>query len=243
MWVVGCTPSADDTGDPSSAAPSPEAAPTSPTRTEADTAAQRAGQAWDPTAWTPTVQVEPVIISEGEREAYYQDLVRRRAEDSGLTVLPDASLIAWASSPAEYGALRARCLQDAGFPAVSDGGAGVHFDPGIPAAQEEDFAAASYVCELQYPLDPRAARDWSDSQLALVYDYWDQYYIPCLEAHGHAVSRESQPSREVFVSSFNTQQRAAWWPSEAVTALSIDERRALATTCPELPPPAAMYGQ
>lgn len=223
-------------------APPATSAP-SPARPEAQPGVEPHQRAWDPASWVPTVRVDPVVMSDADLDSYYQDLVRRRADDSGLDSLPQASFISWSASPAEYGSQRARCLQEAGFPAKSDGGAGVYFDPPIPPAQEDSFAAASYVCELQHPLDPRAAGDWSDSQLALIYDYWDEYYIPCLEAHGHSVSRDQQPSREVFVSSFHTQQRASWWPSDAVASLPVDDRRTLSATCPEMPPPAAMYGQ
>lgn len=66
-----------------------------------------------------------------------------------------------------------------------------------------------YVCQAQYPMDPGFAQDWTDEQLGIVYDYWEQYYIPCMEAHGHPVDDTDKPSRETYIAAFHTQDRLA----------------------------------
>lgn len=100
-----------------------------------------------------------------------------------------------------------------GLPAVSDGDTGTYVEPGVPESQEEALDLASYVCGAQYPLDPVFAQDWTQDQLRLAYDYWDQYCIPCMEAHGYTISRADQPSRETYVAAFHTSERISWWPN------------------------------
>lgn len=188
------------------------------------------------------MQVTPKHFSDADLEAYYTELLSSRATDAGLTAPPQVSRVGWATSLSEYGDQMARCLQDAGFPAVSDGAGGTAFKPGVPPSQEAALDEATYVCNARYPLHPAIAEGWSEEQVGLVYDYWDQYYIPCMEAHGHPISRADQPSREAYVGAFNSPQRISWWPNSASIDLPIDERRALSTVCPEYPPAEVMYG-
>ena len=152
---------------------------------------------WDPMAWEATVQIMPVSMSEGEREQYYQDTLARRAQESNLVSPPSVERVRFSQGNFEYSANMASCLQEQGFPAVHEGRS-YSFSPGVPLAQEAALDEAMYVCDARYMMDPVYAQDWSEAQLGLVYDYWTQYYIPCVEAHGYVVAGES-PSRQAYM--------------------------------------------
>lgn len=245
LLLGACSPAAEAPQDPAPpTGPGATAEAILPTSGAPSTPASKGGdQVWDPAAWEPTVRIERIGFTDAEREAYYQEMLQRYAEQSGLTDPPAVARLGWAGSRAEFGERMAACMTEAGFPAESDGDAGVFYTPGIPASQEEASTLAMYVCEAQYPLDPALAQEWSEDQLRLVYDYWDQYFIPCMEAHGVAVSREEQPSREAYVVAFHTASRFRWWPNDALMGLPDSRRQELERSCPPYPPAAVMYGE
>lgn len=163
------------------------------------------------------------------------------AQESNLVSPPSVERIRFSQGHFEYSANMASCLQEQGFPAVHEGRS-YSFRPGVPLAQEAALAEATYVCEARYMMDPVYAQDWSEAQLGLVYDYWTQYYIPCVEAHGYVVAGEP-PSRQAYVSAFHTQDRIPWWPSDTTEMLSADKLAEIEGTCPAHPPDELMYGQ
>ena len=243
LLLGGCATDAPTPPPSSSAGKPPSEVTNDSAPASTDPPASEARSTWDPEDWTPTVRVARVTFTDEERKEYYDQLLERRAQDLNVENPPEVELVAWQQGLAAFGDAQARCLQDAGFPAVSDGVGGTYFDPGVPESQDEALGLASFICGAKYPVDPVYSQDWSSEQVALVYDYWDQYYIPCMEAHGHPIGRNDQPSRESFVASFGTPDRISWWPNMASQALEPQDRQSLAATCPEFPPDAAMYGQ
>ena len=247
MTVAACSGTSDVDG-PATPSTAMDAADTSVVEgpatpsTAMDAAGTSAGARWDPNAWVPTVRVTPVVYSDMEREQHWNEMVVRYAAESGLDSPPPVHLVTWTETPRENSTLVARCLQEHGFPAIADPLGGVAFDPGVPEAQDEALNQALYICNLQYPLDPAKTLDWSEDQLHLVYDYWDEYYIPCMEAHGHPVDTTNRPSREAFIGAFHTSERYDWWPSEGFQNLPRADQEKLIGTCPPYPPDAAMYG-
>ncbi len=143
---------------------------------------------------------------------------------------------------ADYGVAIEECLGEKGFTAEHDGRGGFHFPTGIPAHQEEAYQEARYICNAMYPMNPVLAQEWSSEQLGLLYDYWDQYLIPCLAAHDITVNTTNQPSREVFINKFHTPDRARWWPSDYVEMLPPNEKANIEPACPPQPPPEVFYG-
>lgn len=229
LTVAACSGSSDVNG------------PSTPS-TATDAAGTSAGATWDPNAWVPTVRVTPVIYSDTEREQHWNEMVVHYAADFGLDSPPQVQVVTWTETRRENSTLVARCLQDAGFLAIADPLGGVGFEPGVPDAQEAALNQALYICNAQYPLDPAKTLDWSEDQLGLVYDYWDQYYIPCMEAHGHPVDTTNRPSREVYIGAFHTSERFDWWPNEEFQKLPPADQEELINTCPPYPPEAVMYG-
>lgn len=141
----------------------------------------------------------------------------------------------------EYSANMAVCLQEEGFPAVLEG-ENYYFEPGVPEAQQVALNYASYVCGGQYMLHP-IYNGWSDEHVGIVYDYWVEYYIPCMQAHGHNIRDDDRPSREAYVNAFNTADRIHWWPNEWSQMLPKSERQTMDSICPELPPDNVLFGQ
>lgn len=200
-----------------------------------------APEQWDPNSWVPTVRVEPEVLSEEERWARRADWL---AQDARMTDPPEVELIAWASSYAEHGQQVTDCLAKAGFPGIWNGAGGRYFDPPVPAQQEEALDLATHTCSAQYSLDPQILREWTEEQAAVMYDYWVEYYIPCMEAHGFTMNlyKESQPSREAYVAAFTGPNRIQWYPYTATQSLPVEEQQPLESTCPGMPPEQFMYG-
>lgn len=200
-----------------------------------------ASNEWDPRSWEPTERIERVDMTEAEREEFWEDNVARQAQELGGSA-PEVERVAWMGSKQEQADAVASCLQEAGFPEVrADPGGAIALD-NLPESQAEAFELASFVCFSRYPIDPEISQDWSRAQIGLVYDYWDEYFIPCMAAHGYPVDTTGQPSRESFVSEFYSGARA-WWATDRYDALPEEERASLAGKCPPYPPDAVLYGQ
>ncbi|RRD45665.1 hypothetical protein [Tessaracoccus sp. OH4464_COT-324] len=198
-----------------------------------------ATQQWDYRSWQPTVEIVTEETTEEERQIYYRDRLAKRAQEGGLTEIPRVDMVRWTDSES-HGEAMAECLTAAGFLAEPDG-VGVRYPEGVPEAQATALSLADYVCFAKYPLDPLYAEEWSEAQLGLLYDYWDQYFIPCMAAHGLEIDRSKQPTREAYVSSFFT-NRLDWWPSDVLLARSAEQRKKYAD-CPPYPPPEVFYGR
>ena len=200
---------------------------------QASTPSSTTPQTWDPNAWEPTVKITPKTFTEEERwNAREQRLKQIEPETEPI---PEVNLIRWTQSYEDYSNTISQCLNDAGFD-VTPGPRGPDLGYGFPESQLPAFALASYRCESQYTLDPRLVGDWSDEQIALIYDYFEQYYIPCMKAHDQPVTEAGKPSRETYVSTFFTTEKR-WWP---YPQSQVPEE--VSKACPELPPDKALYG-
>lgn len=124
----------------------------------------------------------------------------------------------------------ARCLTDAGLPAEVLNG-GVHTS--IPEGQEEAYAIGAYVCAVMYPLDPRFLVPPDDEQLAVLYYYFIEEQIPCLEQHGYDVG--PAPSLQLFMEKLKSDSDV-WTPygviGPTVPAADLPD---LEAACPQLP--------
>lgn len=62
------------------------------------------------------------------------------------------------------------------------------FPGGILRRSRQAFNAAAYTCEARHTLDPVFQQEWNDEQqLGLIFDYWAQYFLPCMDAQGYLI--------------------------------------------------------
>lgn len=199
-----------------------------------DAANTSAPMVWDPNAWQPTVKITPKTFTEEERWASRAEWLKQLEPKSGP--VPEVEFIRWTQSYDDYSVTVSKCLNDAGFP-VTPGYRGLDLGEGILESQYEAFELASYKCDSQYSLDPRLTGDWTEEQIGLVYDYLDQYYVPCMKAHNQPVTEDGKPSRESYVSNFFSRPEERWVPYPLA---KIPDQ--IQEICPELPPDNVLYG-
>jgi len=201
------------------------------------------GSTWDPANWVPTEKIEQRMTDEAERERWYEENKARHAAGYGLVDPPPVTRRGWATTKEEHERWVAQCMREHGVPAAYDEvRGGISWDT-PPASQEDAYMLANWECKFTFPIDPSIFYDWTEPQLRLVYDYWDQYAIPCLEGHGITVDRSTQPSKEAWVAAFHTPERISWWPVEE-SRIGLDDTRYAEITkaCPEVPSDAVLYG-
>ncbi|RRD49779.1 hypothetical protein [Arachnia propionica] len=179
------------------------------------------------------MKITAKTFTEEERWAVRAEQLKHLEPETGP--VPEVELIRWTQSYEDYSVTMSQCLKDAGFD-VTPGYRGPDLGEGIPESQIPAFDLAYYKCDSQYTLDPRLRGDWSEDQIGLVHDYFEQYYIPCMKAHGQPVVEEGKPTRDVYVATFFTTEDR-WWPYPAVEVPAD-----VAKACPELPPDTALYG-
>lgn len=97
--------------------------------------------------------------------------------------------------------------------------------------------------EIEAPSDVPLV-EWQES-LELMervqWDYWNEYYIPCLVAHGLTVDISERPARETYVANFNTDPERRWWPDNGGSLL-LQIPPEVWKACPNIPPASELYG-
>ncbi len=199
-----------------------------------------ATEQWDPSEWQPTVTIVAPTFTDQERQTWLEDVYLPMYADDLDGPPPDVAVVRWTETFADYGTAIEQCLGERGFRVEHDGSGG--FRMAIPPQQEQAYYVARYTCNAMYPINPVFLQERTPKQLGLLYDYWDQYFIPCLEAHDIKVNLANKPSREVYISTFHTPDRADWWPSDYLAMLPPDDRARIEPLCPPQPPPEVFYG-
>ena len=208
----------------------------------ADSAGATAPEEWSPSRWTPPVAIQPVLTAEAEKEAAYRSALERRAQTLGITDPPRVQRRDWSASPLEVDTRVSACLNEKGWDTSVGPLGGVEYQ-NIPVAQQGAWSLANYECDARHPLDPSIQQDWNPDQLRVVYAYWDQYYVPCMKAHGYVVDTSERPTLEAWAAAFNTPDRISWWPEYHLDRHVSEEQLAeLEKTCPQLPPNDVLYG-
>ena len=112
------------------------------------------------------------------------------------------------------------------------------FPGGILRRSRQAFNAAAYTCEARHTLDPVFQQEWNDEQqLGLIFDYWAQYFLPCMDAQGYLIPTGNTPTREPYVADFHTPNRLDWWPQRLLSSIHRRRRaRPLAECLPAYPP-------
>ena len=199
------------------------------------------GGEWDPHTWVPTVTITPVSMTEAEKVAWRARWLAATAEQAGLQDPPQVALVRWTEGNADHDRATAACLTDAGFTAsaASDGGVNLN----VPEAQVDAFMLADYVCESKYTSDPVYSQEWTTDQLNLIFDYWTQFYLPCLQAHGVPVDPGAVPSKAAWVAAFHTSERLDWWPDTALQTTPSSIGTPAREACSMYPPDDVFYGR
>ncbi len=191
----------------------------------------------------PTVTITPVSMTEAQKEQWRATWLARTATENGIEDPPQVALSRWTEGNADHDKTVSSCLTDAGFEAQPASDGGIDFGEGVPQSQMSAFFLAEYTCESMYTLDPVYSQDWTTDQLNLIFDYWTQFYLPCIEAHGVSVDMSSVPSKESWVAAFHTSERSDWWPDNALQSTPTTQQTEIRKACALYPPDDVFYGQ
>ncbi|GAB3756067.1 hypothetical protein GCM10027591_05220 [Zhihengliuella somnathii] len=94
----------------------------------------------------------------------------------------------------ERGSILAECINQAGFAAKSTS---MSFEVEAAEGQSDAMLRAIYTCEASYPPHPVHFDPYSDEQLAIIYEWISDEYVPCVKAAGIVV--DDMPSLETFI--------------------------------------------
>ena len=208
--------------------------------TASETAAASASE-WDPTSWKAKIKISPRYTTEEQKLAFRAKWLKRHADYWGIEDPPDVPLVEWRTPSEESDIKRAECLTSKGFASHANPKGGIGSDGAIPESQEKAYNLATYECISMYFTDPEFITDLSEDQLRVQWDYWDEYYIPCLAAHGYKVDISKRPARETYVAKFHTDPEHRWWPNNG-GSLGFQIPVEVWKVCPETPPATEFYG-
>lgn len=187
-----------------------------------------AASQWDPESWKPHSTFKRPQYTEQQklqsRQYWLDQYIRQGAEAK------DIPIVRWVTH-IEFAELMVSELERHGFGAVADENGQIHFVPGVPESQEKLLDQVYYDTYSRYPVDPVYASDYSREQLGMLWDYWTEYYVPCMTAQGFKVEH-SPVSRETFISSFFLPGTEHWWPSNASSMPNLDAQLELERICP-----------
>lgn len=196
--------------------------------------------------WHPTVRISPRTFTDDEAAEVRTDFLRTNAsqflDEDQLTVVLNTPLERWTSAEDNSTVVQS-CLADSGFEVrISEDGA-LEWDQ-LLEPQRPVFFRAMWICQARFTENPKYMVDLDADQYGLLYDYWTQYYVPCLKMMENIDSPDA-PSRDVFVSQMlNTDTRAAAWspvPDPTVMG-SLPSSNDLSAACPQMPPAEDLYG-
>lgn len=196
----------------------------------------------DASTWAPSQPISHPTYTEAEQLEWREGWLISMAQESGMVDPPEVDLIRWTTSMREYQESYAECSTNAGFPQTLDTLGLPYFDPPPPASQKEALDLVLYTCNAQYSPLPQLMDDWSPDQLGLLWDYWNEAFLPCLEAQGVELPDGPVPSRETYVETFYSDPDSRWWPYEALFSLPEDRLDPVAAMCPPYPPDEHFYG-
>ncbi|MDN5771558.1 MAG: hypothetical protein L0H24_11770 [Microlunatus sp.] len=169
-----------------------------------------------------------------ERERRHQARLVQMAKSLGIKDPPKIDPLQWIY-PEEVGTFRVPCLRAQGFQAwPSADGRGYKTDMGS-VSQQEAYNLASYTCNAQYPLDPRADPSiWTRDQHTVVYQYLTDSLIPCLRRIG--ANPAEAPTLPVYLANPGT----AWeYPDPG----GRERMELWYGTCPIDPPTKVILGE
>ena len=143
--------------------------------------------------------------------------------------LPDVEVVRYIDGE-EWSGTISNCLRDAGWDVSTgmDGGMSMSYDDD----EAEEFRVSYFVCQAQYPYDPRRVLNLDRRQLAYLYAYEVQVLQPCLEAH-HFIGVTAPPTFAEYL------RNDPHWDLYADVKTEASWR-AVSRACP--PEPPGLYG-
>lgn len=194
---------------------------------------------WNPESWKPHSTFKRPQYTEDEklqsRQSQLDQYVRMGATPR------DFPINRWVSKW-EFADIMVAELGKHGIGAVANSTGGLYFVPGVPEAQEAVLNQIYYDTYSQFPIEPIYVTDFLPEQLGMLWDYWTEYYVPCMTAQGFKVEH-SPVSRETFISSFFLPGTEHWWPASASSIPNLDRQLELERICPPLPAAKYFYGE
>ena len=124
------------------------------------------------------------------------------------------------------------CMEDSGFPITvyEDGGYG--WEAPSPALAK-DYDVAFYLCQAQYPPDPKYYQPWNVEQLEVLYAYQTGEVTDCLTELGYPPP--PPPSQEKFISDYRNRVSPRWWVFDGVPEHDLSVFRQVELSCPIQP--------
>lgn len=198
-----------------------------------------AASQWDPESWKPHSTFKRPQYTEDEkfqsRQSQLDQYVRMGATPRDFPI--NRWVTKW-----EFADIMVDELGKHGIGAVANSTGGLYFVPGVPEAQEAVLNQIYYDTYSQFPIEPIYVTDFLPEQLGMLWDYWTEYYVPCMTAQGFKVEH-SPVSRETFISSFFLPGTEHWWPASASSMPNLDRQLELERICPPLPAAKYFYGE
>ena len=158
------------------------------------------------------------------RDAQLADL----ATFLGVTDPPPTALVQWVT-PEEARDAWVTCLAAAGVVAEAVGAADIDVD----AAEAE----AVWICKAQYTLDPRVAHQLGSEKLSIIYRYFVDVQVPCLEDRGFVIE-EAEPETRFKPHYYSDHP---WIPYHSIPAEEVTAE--LIAACPVNAPFEDVYGE
>lgn len=213
-------------------------------------AANNETDARDVTKWKPSIAVSPATISSDERIRSREAQVRQVVDSANLTDYDLATMPAQIREVNSYEAneVWAQCLRDKGFEADPTGD--FIQTKEIVDDQQDSYFRARADCVAMYPQSAQTLARWGEDQWRIQYEYFTDYYIPCIESFGVETDKADFPSKESFVQAGLNDDDAtpaflSWMSDPAYADLAnatTEEGATLANVCRQSAPDSALYG-
>lgn len=183
--------------------------------------------------WRPSRTFAFPEMTQSEMLQARDKYLANRADSLGITPATTPDLVRYIV-PEEAGVTYATCLREQGFSATANpDGTGVTAER--PDDQSGAYDLALWTCEARYTINPRLmpAGGPPAAYLGLVWDYTNDFLIPCLAAAGHPAT-EDLPTREIFMTT-----GGSW---KGYPTVADDQAAELAKSCPRQVPSALVLG-
>ena len=194
-------------------------------------------------SWRPQVPIEHAPLSPEQKRSLRLEYLRSLAIQDELIDPESVALVRW-SAPENFGVAYATCVNEHGFKAVPIY-MGAEYPEVISEDRVNDFNKVDYLCTSRYTLDPKYMRDWTRDQIGLVYDYYVEALIPCLQGIGFHPTGPPTDRAGYVKNFFTTSPDAKWSPVETIISeisTNLDQQAAAFKRCPPMPADIWMYG-
>ncbi len=138
----------------------------------------------------------------------------------------------------EWAQVQVDCMIQAGFSASANPQGGIEYAD-VPKEQGSALNLAAYVCQLQYPVDPRTHLALPRVRAEMQYDWLVSSVYPCVASQGYTVS--APPTRDTWLDQYYSHE--SYWDPYVQANPDTDGLDRLYEACPhdapDLYPPIA----